>query len=190
LRRALLLLAGTLRVLLQLKDKFGDRVELVTFGCSESALSDLLQTMRMSGRLGDVRHHGVLDRDGVARLFGRSDVFLDGSFWQAFGRTGLEAMAAGCVPVLPTGSGSEEYANHGANALLVDATEESSMFAATSSVVSDRALLERLRAAAVETAQHFDMTQASWTMLKLLCGAIHGDITPATCRSATTKRLV
>ena len=56
-----------------------------------------------------LNHHGTLPRDSVAELFASADVFLDMSHWQAWGRTGLEAMAAGCVPVLPKGSGASEY---------------------------------------------------------------------------------
>ena len=57
-----------------------------------------------------------------------------------------------------------------------------SMYATTASVVYDRARLARLRAAG-ETAREFDMTRASWVLLRLLCGAIYGDITPQPCDS-------
>ena len=174
---------GTLRVLLKLKSTFGGGVELVTFGCSDSSLRATMQALGMSDQESEVNHRGVLAREQVAQLFANSDLFLDGSFWQAFGRTGLEAMAAGCVPVLPKGSGTEEYARHGVNAMLVDTADVHGMYATTASVVYDRAQLARLRAAAIETAREFDMTRASWVLLRLLCGAIYGDITPQPCDS-------
>ena len=69
----------------------------------------------------------VLTRDDVALLFARADLFIDASKWQAFGRTGLEAMAAGCVPLLPAGSGASEYAQHGFNSMLVDTDDAESV---------------------------------------------------------------
>ena len=175
-------------MLLRLKASFGDRVELLTFGCSGTSLQETLKGMRAGDRANSVHHLGVLARDEVAQLFADSDVFLDGSVWQAFGRTGLEAMAAGCVPVLPAGSGCEEYARHGVNAMLVDTTDAEAMYRATASLVADRTLLGRLHTAAIQTAREFDMEHASHILMRLLCASVRGDIVPAPCSRAKQER--
>jgi glycosyltransferase involved in cell wall biosynthesis len=46
-------------------------------------------------------------RRDLADLYRDSDVFVDMSWWQAFGRSAVEAMATGCVPIMPSlGAGS------------------------------------------------------------------------------------
>jgi glycosyltransferase involved in cell wall biosynthesis len=52
---------------------------------------------------------GVLkQRKDLASLYRSSDLFVDMSWWQAFGRSAVEAMACGCVPIMPgVGAGSE-----------------------------------------------------------------------------------
>ncbi len=53
-------------------------------------------------RLGDrVVHVGPLDRDGYHRLLAASDVTVSTAEHETFGIAAVEAMAAGCVPLLP-----------------------------------------------------------------------------------------
>ncbi len=53
-------------------------------------------------RLGDrVVHVGVLDREGYHRLLASSDVTVSTAEHETFGIAAVEAMAAGCVPLLP-----------------------------------------------------------------------------------------
>ena len=53
-------------------------------------------------RLGDrVVHVGVLDRAGYHRLLASSDVTVSTAEHETFGIAAVEAMAAGCVPLLP-----------------------------------------------------------------------------------------
>ena len=91
--------AGTLRVLEGLRIA-RPSVDVRTFGSTPDALDelleaeDLLNTTKARHR---AAHLGPLDQDGIAKLFARSDVFLDLSLFQAFGRAGLEAM-------VPTGA--------------------------------------------------------------------------------------
>lgn len=47
-------------------------------------------------------------RVAVATVLRRTDLFIDLSWWQAFGRSGLEAMACGTLSIMPlTGAASE-----------------------------------------------------------------------------------
>jgi len=53
-------------------------------------------------RLGDrVVHVGTLDRDGYHRLLAASDVTVSTAEHETFGIAAVEAMTAGCVPLLP-----------------------------------------------------------------------------------------
>jgi glycosyltransferase involved in cell wall biosynthesis len=53
-------------------------------------------------RLGDrVTHVGTLDRDGYHRLLAAADVTVSTAEHETFGIAAVEAMAAGCVPLLP-----------------------------------------------------------------------------------------
>jgi len=182
---------ATLRVLYEVRRALGgDRVEVHTFGCAHDELDEFLDTQHhheqhvtlaaaatgVGGGDDDLRvlfsrsvaaHHGTLARDQVAALFAASDIFLDMSHWQAFGRTGLEAMAAGCVPVLPAASGAEEYARHQVNAVLhkhVDAVARLTTLASR-----PRSALNAMRRQALATAAGYGFAQASQTLLDVLC---------------------
>jgi glycosyltransferase involved in cell wall biosynthesis len=57
---------------------------------------------RIRDRLGDrVVHVGALDLDGYHRLLASADVTVSTSDHETFGIAAVEAMAAGCVPLLP-----------------------------------------------------------------------------------------
>jgi len=161
--------AGTLRVLGAIRGVFGARVEIHTFGCGARELRAFRDAALTADLRASIVHHGELARDAVADLFASSDVFLDMSHWQAWGRTGLEAMAAGCVPVLPKGSGSEEYARDDVNAKLADTSDAVDAVAAVAHLVRDAAHRRRLRKAGIKTAGKFDLASASLTLLTVLC---------------------
>jgi len=88
--------SAVLAVFEALQQRFGDQVELTTFGCGDEELAALTSS---AARL--ERHRGVLTRTQVAELLRCADVFLDMSIYQAFGRTALEAMACGATAVVP-----------------------------------------------------------------------------------------
>ena len=94
---------------------------VVTFGCETQDISECIETHKSDLTLDfEFENHGVLTRDAVADLMRSADIFIDLSDYQAFGRTGLEAMACGCAVVLPAQGGVYEYAVDGANACVVD----------------------------------------------------------------------
>lgn len=178
---------ATMMTLADVKLKLGAHVEVHTFGCDESELRDVWPSSLNASFL--TRHHGTLDRDQVATLFSQSDIFLDMSIWQGFGRTGLEAMGAGCVPVLPAGSGTEEYARQGVNALLHNSTDAVSHI---EWLVHHPTEMARMRAAGLETARRYDISTASFVMLDLLCnhtGAKRKDILPLPWPCLSQSRL-
>jgi len=146
--------AETLSALTRLKSELGDRIECLAFGCDNGEFEAL------PGGDG-VECLGLLSREQVAGLLRRSDLFLDLSSYQAFGRTGLEAMASGCVPLLPAFGGVVEYAVADWNALLVDTGDEDGVTAAATSLIEDAARLERLRRNGLQTAESFSAVGAA-----------------------------
>lgn len=140
--------AMTLDVLSDLVEQAGADVEVVTFGCKPEDIAAL-------GRRAPGDHRGILTRQQVADVLRSSDVFLDASTYQAFGRTALEAMACGCTAVVPRAGGARQFTSHRENGMLVDTADRRAIAATTMELVRDRDLRERLRdEAAREGARH------------------------------------
>jgi glycosyltransferase involved in cell wall biosynthesis len=154
--------AATVRVLERLRAELGDQVDLVSFGCPAEELQEFLGRAPTG-----VRHQGILSREEVAELMSASDVFLDLSIYQAFGRSGLEAMACGCVPVLPTLGGAREYAVDGVNAILLDVCDDDAVVAAVTTLAGDAEALERLRDEGLGTVQRFSIERAALSLQAL-----------------------
>ncbi len=91
-----------------------------TFGCYPDELREILPGAR---RTSTSATSGMLGRPGSPSELRESDVFLDMSVYQAFGRTALEAMACGATAVVPDVGGAWEFVEHGRNALAVDTLE-------------------------------------------------------------------
>ena len=151
------------RVLEMLADTYGDRIELVSFGCPREELT--AAGLRLSER---IQHRGSLSRKEVAGVLRSSDLFLDLSDYQAFGRTGLEGMACGCVPVLPIFGGATEYLEHWRNGYLVDTRSDAEVMRAVEAYV---ALAEeprqRMRRSAIRTALDYTIDKAAFSELSL-----------------------
>jgi glycosyltransferase involved in cell wall biosynthesis len=158
---------ATVRLLEALRAELGAEVEIVTFGCDDAELLALTAT-------GDAawEHLGLTTRGETADLLRRSDVFVDLSVYQAFGRTGCEAMACGAVPVLPVHGGTAQYARDGVNALLVDGGDADRTLAETLALVRDGPRLRLLAEAGVRTTAHFTIEAAARSWADALGAAI------------------
>lgn len=146
--------SATVAVLEQLSRERG--VEVTTFGCVPADLERLTDHAPLLAG-----HRGVLQRRDVADLLGSSDIFLDLSMYQAFGRTALEAMACGCTAVVPRLGGIWEFLEHGVNGLAIDAFAPEEAYAAISDLVDDRARLEALQAGARRTGAGHSIMRAA-----------------------------
>lgn len=82
----------------------------------------------------EIKFHGHVRREHVASLLRSSDIFLDLSDYQAFGRTAVEAMASGCIPIAPVIGGAPEYITDGVNGFLVDTTDAKGVSALVSGI--------------------------------------------------------
>jgi glycosyltransferase involved in cell wall biosynthesis len=133
------------------------RARLISFGCGEEELADLRPRLSRP-----VEHLGVLRREEVAGVLAGADLFLDLSDYQAFGRTGLEAMACGCVPLLPLFGGADEFARHGHNALLVDTRSDAAILTAVQGFIdAGPAARAAMREAGIATAAQYTVEKAA-----------------------------
>jgi GT2 family glycosyltransferase/glycosyltransferase involved in cell wall biosynthesis len=146
----------TMRLLAVLHKQHGDRIAIHLFGC-ESEHPDFQKLERAF----PFANHGPLLRPQVAALLAQSDLFIDLSDYQAFGRTALEAMACGCAAVVPADGGANEYAVHQENALVLDTLDEAACFAAISSLLGRPAALQRMRRNGLLTAARYSVHAAA-----------------------------
>jgi GT2 family glycosyltransferase/glycosyltransferase involved in cell wall biosynthesis len=147
---------STVAVLDRLAEELPADVEIATFGCREADLKKLNGSQTPHGT-----HLGLLKREQVAELLKRSDLFLDMSTYQAFGRTAVEAMACGCTAVVPRLGGRWDFGQNGGNLLAVDTLDPDAAFEAVLSLVHDRDRLAQLKAAARVTASRYSILRAS-----------------------------
>jgi hypothetical protein len=157
---------ATLAALALIARALGEQIEIVTFGCDAEAFARL-DVPSVAG----IRHLGLLSRAAVAGLMRSCEVFLDGSAYQAFGRTGLEAMACGAVPVLPGLGGVHEYAVHERNALILEDGDPSEMAGAVVELVREPERLRRMREVGLRTVRRFSIELAARSQLELFAAA-------------------
>jgi len=104
----------TTRIMNRIAQEYSDAINCISFGCSSEDLH------QYSLRLLGVEHRGLLQRHELGELFRETDLFLDLSDFQAFGRTSIEAMSCGSVSIVPAHGGAYEYAVDGKNCFIVD----------------------------------------------------------------------
>ena len=159
----------TIRVLKDVSAALGDGVRMLLFGCEPQDLKTYIERNAPELSL-DARfeNRGVLTRIEVAELLREADIFVDLSDYQAFGRTGLEAMACGCAVVLPRAGGVYEYAVDGHNCVIVDTKMHQDMADTIQRLTTDSGLRHTLTRNGLEKARDFDITRASLSELSAL----------------------
>lgn len=173
----------TMQLLSKIKSKFGHAVTVTTFGCDPNTP----EYIELPGSR-EFENLGVLKRPGVARVLQDADIFIDMSDYQAFGRTALEAMACGTVPVVPTLGGADEFAINGRNSLAVDTMNVDAAFEMISDLISDPDRLERMKLDAIETAQPYSPRRAAISELRLFAETRMGR--GPICRSSAPRKKV
>ena len=164
----------TLRVLQKVADRLDNEVHMLLFGCEPRNLRTFLSENAPDIDLGEnFENRGQLTRDGVADLLRDADIFVDLSDYQAFGRTGLEAMACGCAVVLPAAGGVYEYAVHGHNCLVTDTRSIDEMAGSILQLAKEPATRTLIAQNGLQTASNFDIKRASLSELSVfrLAGA-------------------
>jgi glycosyltransferase involved in cell wall biosynthesis len=164
----------TVRMLERIAFAMGGRVEVSFFGCDADDLAKI--DLRPSDTIEAL---GVLDRSEVAKVLRHSDLFLDLSDFQAFGRTGLEGMACGCVPVLPAFGGSGEYAEHGINCYVVDTRSDDEVMRVVEDFVSGRPQRRaEMRDAAILKAFDYSVAKAAYSEYRLFRAHLGDTVQP------------
>lgn len=152
----------TMAFLKSLHGELGTKLSIQIFGCeSDDPLFLGLERNFL------YRNHGELTRTGVARVLQLSDFFIDLSDYQAFGRTGLEAMACGAFAILTKFGGVYEYAEDGINSLIVDPFDVS-VHEEVLKILSDESLVSKMKINALRTAARFNIHKASISELYCL----------------------
>ena len=155
--------AGTIEVLLKLKQRFGDAIEIVTFG-SESHGPPLPDTSEAL----DFVDYGHLSPDQAASLLETADIFIDMSTYQAMGLTAMEAMACGAAVVVPRRGGSNSFATHNLNAMVVDTSSVEDVVKAVSELLVDPDRRRALQERAIRDINSFYPEKAAYRILSYL----------------------
>jgi glycosyltransferase involved in cell wall biosynthesis len=120
-----------------------------------------------------------IPRSELRSLFARAKVFWHGAGLgedekvrpeavEHFGLATVEAMAAGCVPVVVGKGGQREIIEHGVSGFLCETPEQ--MLVATRRLISDAELLRSVGAAARRRARRFDRRRYLERMVPLCLG--------------------
>lgn len=162
----------TARILARLGQIHGRGVTLTSFGCEPEELD------RRGFSLSDrIDHCGLLARSQVADLLRASDLFLDLSDFQAFGRTALEGMACGCIPVLPLFGGAAEYVRHGQNGFQVDTRSDEAILAVVAAFLSSAPEARTaMRREAIATGLSYSIARSVHSEADLFARALEGHV--------------
>ncbi len=151
----------TMRILRAVKNSLPN-ISIDIFGCSDADLEN-----SNVARDFEFTNHGVLKRIQVASLLRNSGLFLDASDFQAFGRTSLEAMACGCVPIVPSVGGGYEYAEHNVNSFIHEMHCEDDV---VKSIVNffqmDKLDRKKIIDTAIDKAQEFSVRKAALSEIR------------------------
>ena len=148
--------ARTMRVLHKIYDKYKNKVKINIFGCNND--NNLFLKL---DRDFNFKNYEILLRHQVANLLSNSDIFIDLSDYQAFGRTALEAAACGCAIIVPEGCGCSEYAINDINSLIVNTSNEEECFDAISELINDQKKLLDIKRNALLTASKYSIQSAA-----------------------------
>jgi GT2 family glycosyltransferase/predicted O-methyltransferase YrrM/glycosyltransferase involved in cell wall biosynthesis len=145
----------TFEILRRIKQEFGESVEIRMFGLEQD-------DPYLDHQPSDFEYKvlGILDRQGVANLMRESSLFIDASPYQAFGRTGLEAMACRCATILPSEGGISEYAVDGVNTLLAAPNDAGDVLRKVRRYIEEPQLYQSIVEQGLKTASRYSIERA------------------------------
>ncbi len=153
----------TLRIAHLLSNLFPNQVRFSIFGTTVEEIESQGFSVPDSATV-----LGQLSRSEVASVLRKSDIFLDLSDYQAFGRTALEAMASGCISVVPQRGGTNEFAIPYVNSLVIDTTSEQECIMNISELIqADAHVLTHMKLNGIETAARYSTKRAAFSILNL-----------------------
>ncbi|TFH41360.1 MAG: glycosyltransferase, partial [ANME-2 cluster archaeon] len=150
----------TMEILREVWWQFKDRIQIITFGCSEDdlKLKDFINDFSYN-------HAGLLNRQQLASLFNELDIFVDFSSFQAMGLTALEAMACGAAIIVPEAGGAKEIVYNEVNGLVIDTSSKDVSLIALNRLITNDDLRIRLGRQAIKDACEFPPEKAAYNTL-------------------------
>jgi len=115
----------------------------------------------------------VFQQNKLAHLYSTADIFLEGSDYQGFGLSALEAMACGTACVLTHVGGVNEYSRHSENCWLVPPRNPQAMAEAISQLLTQTELRQKLAAAGLMTVKNYSIQQVAQQTLDYFTTLIH-----------------
>lgn len=130
---------------------------------------------------------GPLTRTEIYQILQQSDLYVDTSLAEGFGLTALEAMAAGCVPIISNSGGVNEYFEDGKNGYLVkDSVNAEAYIKTITKALSDPQNLKTISKNGQKTATNFNFLQKIGAYIELFNTI---DSKPSTSEPLTEKDL-
>ena len=150
----------TMQVLRDIWWQFKDKIQIITFGCSNDELNSMDFINDFS-----YKHAGLLNRQQLAYLFNEFDIFVDFSLFQAMGLTALEAMACGAAVIVPEAGGAKEIVSKEVNGLVIDTSSKDANLKALNRLITNDDLRIRLGRQAIKDACEFPPEKAAYNTL-------------------------
>ena len=101
---------------------------------------------------------GPVSRLEMYQLFQKADLYIDTSLSEGFGLNALEAMTAGCVPIVSNSLGIHEYLENDKNGIIISEVNQSDSFVKEIlRLTKDLKLYQRYQQNGLETAKKFDL---------------------------------
>ncbi len=151
----------TMEILRRASREFGDALELVIFGADLAELRQAGMPLDFPFTLA-----GRLTPPQVARLMNEIDIFLDYSIFQGLGLSALEAMGCGAATVVPKYGGTDSYARHEENCLVIDTQDDAVCYAALKRLVLDADLRLKLGRNGIPTIAQFSAELPTFRLLQ------------------------
>lgn len=170
---------GAYAILLKVAAEFGGSVSVVTFGCGTEELYGVHQMVVRDPTYADLshilfnatsmHHKGIIQRrDAMANLFREIDIFLDVSHWQAFGRTGVEAMACGCISIMPRIGAAPEICEMGKSCLFHDYSDLNGIYASIVQLIQNGTMRHELITNGVRRSADFSLIRSASSLIATL----------------------
>jgi hypothetical protein len=159
----------TFEILRRIKQEFGESVEIRMFGLEQN-------DPFLAQQPADFKYKvlGILHPQAVASLMRESSLFIDASTYQAFGCTGLEAMACRCATILPSEGGISEYAVDGVNTLLAAPNDAEDVLKKVRHYIREPQLYQSIVEEGLKTASRYSIEKASASDLQFFASLRQG----------------
>ena len=113
---------------------------------------------------------GPLDRVKIYELLQKSDIYVDTSYSEGFGLTALEAMAAGCIPIVSDSFGVRDYLINKKNGLVVKEVNDADVYLEKiKMLLEDGEYANKLRLNMEKTINKFDFNSRLDDYRSVLC---------------------